>query len=205
VASCSETTAKGTPCTREAVADGRCKQHSGTGKAQGRPLKVERKLIVPDGKGGKIETTVGERIVQLLRAGNYKEIAARAAGVGTSTLYRWLETGEADHEHDRDTPLREFWDAVEKAQAEAEATDLALIAKAARSGQWQAAAWRLERKFPDRWGRREKHTHEVAGPNGEPMDFTVAIGDPETRKRAHDLVEQLARPPRHQRDGESES
>lgn len=42
-----------------------------------------------------------------------------------------------------------------------------LIGKAAEN-QWQAAAWRLERKFPDRWGRNrsgradEGFTHEQA-------------------------------------------
>ena len=40
--------------------------------------------------------------------------------------------------------------AVEKAQAESESRDVALIAKAA-SEDWRAAAWRLERKAPRRY------------------------------------------------------
>jgi len=43
--------------------------------------------------------------------------------------------------------------AVEKAQAGAEMTSIALINRASEM-QWQAAAWRLERKHPDRWGRK---------------------------------------------------
>jgi len=42
---------------------------------------------------------------------------------------------------------------VEKAQAESESRDVALIAKAA-SEDWRAAAWRLERKSPRRYGPR---------------------------------------------------
>jgi hypothetical protein len=42
---------------------------------------------------------------------------------------------------------------VEKAQAEAEARDVAIIAKAAPDD-WRAAAWRLERKAPRRYGPR---------------------------------------------------
>jgi hypothetical protein len=43
----------------------------------------------------------------------------------------------------------------------AEAADVTLIAQAAREGQWQAAAWRLERKFPSKWGRREEASPEA--------------------------------------------
>jgi hypothetical protein len=48
---------------------------------------------------------------------------------------------------------RKFLNQVEKAQAEAESRDVALIAKAA-SEDWRAAAWRLERKAPRRYGAR---------------------------------------------------
>jgi len=41
--------------------------------------------------------------------------------------------------------------------------DVAIIAKAAAGGHWQAAAWRLERKFPDRWGRKTKLTGDGEG------------------------------------------
>ena len=50
----------------------------------------------------------------------------------------------------------DFRDAVEKARAEAEAQKLKAIHIAATDGTWQAAAWWLERSFPDRWGRRER-------------------------------------------------
>ena len=30
------------------------------------------------------------------------------------------------------------------------------IAAAARAGVWQADAWGLERRFPERWGRRDR-------------------------------------------------
>ena len=40
---------------------------------------------------------------------------------------------------------------------------MALIAKAAGEGNWQAAAWWLERRFPERWGRRERVDATVRG------------------------------------------
>lgn len=54
---------------------------------------------------------------------------------------------------------------LEKAQAEAEVEMLTRIRIAAKApNHWQAAAWMLERKNPDRWGRRERVQMEgVAG------------------------------------------
>jgi hypothetical protein len=54
--------------------------------------------------------------------------------------------------------------------AEAEMRDVALIAQAAKEN-WQAAAWRLERKYPARWGRKTQH--EVTGKDGKPVEFNA--------------------------------
>ena len=54
----------------------------------------------------------------------------------------------------------EFWEAVKKSEAEAEASAVLHIKKAANEGTWQAAAWYLERKYKDRWSRQDKVSHE---------------------------------------------
>ena len=113
----------------------------------------------------KLNFDTHNKIITAIRAGNYIETAAAYAGVNKSTLYEWLKRGEREKqrvaENSRygirksEKPYVEFSNAVEKALAEAEIRDVAIIAKAAKE-QWQAAAWRLERKFPDRWGRKDK-------------------------------------------------
>jgi transposase len=145
----------------------------------------------------KLTEEVHDKIVDLIRAGNYASVAARASGIGERTFWRWMKDGEdsdkefAEYEDycddwnelttvERRDPvnqdLREFLDSfefseklyrcwrfwldVKKAEGEAESTALSQIAKAARDGSWQAAAWTLERKNPDRWGRRDRVTHE---------------------------------------------
>ena len=97
----------------------------------------------------KLDPATTQRVVDLIRAGNYLEVAATAAGIHRSTLYRWLRHGR-DQKRGR---YRKFLSQVEKAQAEGESRDVALIAKAA-SEDWRAAAWRLERKAPRRYGPR---------------------------------------------------
>lgn len=108
------------------------------------------------------------KIVQAISAGNYGEVAARYAGIDPRTYYRWLERGRAERTrragpHDSracvvnldEQPFYQFCQAVEKAEADAEARNVAIIQTAARET-WQAAAWYLERKHADRWGRRDR-------------------------------------------------
>lgn len=72
---------------------------------------------------------------------------------------------------------RDFRAAVERARAEAEATLVARVAKAAQNGSWSAAAWLLERRAPERWGKpsdrvnseKEKEDEEGDGENKDPI------------------------------------
>ena len=95
-------------------------------------------------------------IVDALRAGNYVEDAVAAAGIHKATYYRWIEQGEADLEHDRDTAQARLCDAVRQASAASEVEYLTIIREAGERGQWRAAAWFLEHRYPDKWGPRSK-------------------------------------------------
>ena len=90
-----------------------------------------------------------QRLVDLIRAGNYLEVAATAAGIHRTTLHRWMRHGRAQVRG----RYHKFLVAVERAQAESESRDVTIVAKAA-STDWRAAAWRLERKAPRRYGPR---------------------------------------------------
>jgi transposase len=103
----------------------------------------------------KLTAETQEKIVQAIRAGNYIETAAAYAGIDKKSLYTWLKRG---NECPTGTNIHaKFLQAVEQALATAEAQDVLIIGKAAKEGAWQASAWRLERKFPDRWGRKDTH------------------------------------------------
>lgn len=101
-----------------------------------------------------------ERILELVRSGNYMETAARCAGITKDTLYKWM-AADAD-----------FADAVKEAQAAAEALHVSNIAKAAFDGAWQASAWYLERKHPDRYGRQDRRPEGV-----ERVEVTLKFED----------------------------
>jgi transposase len=89
------------------------------------------------------------KILGQIRAGVPKEAAARIAGIGASTLFEWMQ---------RDV---EFAEAVQRAVAESEAVLVARIAKAAGEPRhWTAAAWMLERRFPERYAKRDILQHQ---------------------------------------------
>jgi transposase len=118
------------------------------------------------GRPGKLTPATHKAIVDAVRAGNYAETAARAAGIHPGSFYNWMEKGREA----KQGIYFEFLNAIEKAKASAEIRDVSLIERAA-TDTWTAAAWMLERKFPSRWGRREKL--EVAGDGGGPVKIVI--------------------------------
>ena len=54
----------------------------------------------------------------------------------------------------------QFLQELKKAEVEGEAVAIQVIRKAASDGTWTAAAWLLERRFPQRWSRVQ--TLEIA-------------------------------------------
>jgi hypothetical protein len=51
-------------------------------------------------------------------------------------------------------------DALRTAEAEAVIKNVEVITRAAQDGDWRAAAWFLEHKYPDRWARLEKRADQ---------------------------------------------
>lgn len=106
------------------------------------------------GRKTKCTPEVRKKIVDALKAGNYAEVACRAAGIGESTYYQWIARGRADAEAGRQTVYAEFAEAVKEADARAEQYAVAMVLKAMPTN-WQAAMTFLERRFPKRWRRRD--------------------------------------------------
>ena len=78
------------------------------------------------------------RIFDALRLGLPAEVAAAAAGISRTTFWDWIKED------------RQFSDAVLKAASECQARCMLTIQKAAAE-HWQAAAWTLERRWPQHY------------------------------------------------------
>lgn len=95
----------------------------------------------------KLTPDVQERICQAIAIGATYDLAAKYGGVDYRTFHRWRESN------------RQFCQAVEDAEGRAVVGWLAKIEKAANEGAWQAAAWKLERRYPADYGRTVQDQH----------------------------------------------
>lgn len=118
----------------------------------------------------KLNPEVQEIICRAIRSGNYLHTAAEAAGVSRQTVWNWKEKGEKA----LTGKYRDFFDALKKAEAEAVQRNVALIQIAAET-QWTAAAWWLERKHPNDFGRLERVEH--TGADGRPLVLTFVAAE----------------------------
>ena len=131
---------------------------------------------------------VKDKLLELVAAGNYAEVAARAVGIHPSTLYDWLATGR-DGKQKR---YVDFAEAFEAARATAEARMVTTIQVSAKKD-WRAAAWYLERSQPARWGRR---IMVEGAPDGEPVRVEhsgeVRPGDLDDAERTRQVLAAMA-------------
>lgn len=119
----------------------------------------------------KLNDDTHNTIVTALSQGAFRVVAARQAGIGRTTLYHWIERGEADHEAGKPSRYADLYRAVVKAEADAEHRAIEVIHDAAPKD-WRAAAWYLERRYQDRWGGRVavEHSGRVTHELGDKSD-----------------------------------
>lgn len=126
---------------------------------------------------------VHEALIEHLEAGHAIRHAAALAGVSERSVHRWLahgyeglaleENGEPVPEHL--SPFVTLLADVERARAVSVNAHLHNIATAAADGSWQASAWKLERSFPNEYGKRTVVTGEDGGPVRVQVDHKQAL------------------------------
>jgi hypothetical protein len=128
------------------------------------------------GRPTKLTPEIHAIIVNAIAEGNYIETAAACAGISKETLHSWLRRGARS-----ETGIhRRFADDVNKATAKSEQEGIRNIRGAAArdAKHWTAEAWYMERRFGDRWSRKDRTKLEVSGPDGKPIQV-IKIGDDE--------------------------
>lgn len=98
-----------------------------------------------------------------------------------------LEPNPEDEPTEQEAAYFQFWRVIKKAEAEAEAAAVLHIKQAAQDGTWQAAAWYLERKHKDRWGKSEKVEH--AGVVSHDHSHQLLPTSPEAIEAARERLE----------------
>lgn len=114
-----------------------------------------------------------EIVLRALKLGATLKVAASYAGITEVTIRNWRREDA------------EFDAKCLSAKAEMEVRLLATIEMAAKEPKnWSAAAWKLERIFPDRYGRSNRM--ELTGKGGGPIEMT------DVRKLSDDELRRIA-------------
>lgn len=123
-----------------------------------RPSRARTRVLSPV----KYDDRVHASVVAAIRAGASIGRAAAIAGVSRAAVFNWLASPAPE--------LQAFAADVAKARAEY-AEVLRAKVETAGDDDWKAAAWLLERQFPDEFGKVDRH--EVAA--AEPMRPEVRV------------------------------
>ncbi len=115
------------------------------------------------------------RFVEAVGLGATYELAARYAGFDDSTFRRYMSDDRPE--------FQAFRAAVWQAEAEGVQALLARIHTAAATD-WRAAAWILERRHPDDYGRVTRT--QVSGPDGGPVPVGCVVIVPGTAASAEE-------------------
>lgn len=133
------------------------------------------------GRPTKLTPELTGRIAAVVRDGNYLITACQICGISKQSFLNWMSRGEEEAGNGRGL-FFDFMCAIKKAEAEAEAERLARITEAGKGGQlskvitytrkdgtevqeetftipqWLADMTTLERRHPERWGRKDRST-----------------------------------------------
>lgn len=118
----------------------------------------------------KLGPEVKQRVLEAIRLGATYELACQYAGIHRASLHRYRKDAT-------------FATEVEKAEGQAVVGWLARIEQAARDGEWTAAAWKLERRYPEVYGRRRL---EVDARVEHVVEVTIALGERELDGRSYE-------------------
>ncbi len=123
------------------------------------------------GRPSKLTPETQARIAQAIEVGATYALAAQYGGVAYNTFNEWMKKGEAA----KAGKYYDFYELIKNAEGKAAVKWLALIDKAAVDT-WQAAAWKLERRYPRDYGRTVV-SQEISGPEGGEVNIVVKWGD----------------------------
>ena len=104
------------------------------------------------GRPSKLTDILVKEICEYIATGNTFERACRLSNISESIFYDWKAKGEKE----KQGKYLDFLEAIKKAGEKFKQTNIDIIQQAAKDGTWQAAAWLLERKHPEEFGRRDR-------------------------------------------------
>lgn len=108
--------------------------------------------MAPPGRPTKLTPELLQELAAGIMVGMTIEHACARAGISKQTYYNWRARGRAESD-DPESLYAILEAALSAAEGQMVFQALGVVQAAAGTGQWQAAAWLLERRFPAIYGR----------------------------------------------------
>ena len=132
-----------------------------------------------EGPKQKLTQEVADAIIESIEAGSFASVAARAAGVSRASFWRWVREGRKPG---APAAWRKFAERYDTAAAMAETDAVKVVRNSMVDGEWQAAAWYLERRSPKRWGKAQDQNLLVRH---------AVVDDKTTPQKARELMAEM--------------
>ncbi|VTS03094.1 hypothetical protein [Tuwongella immobilis] len=140
-------------------------------------MSTPRKKRNAGGRPPALTPEILNRTVQYLPAVLYLETLAGLLEVDRTTMFRWMRRGRKEASRlslnskakpkESERLYLEFYHAIKKGLAIGELNALLAIRHAANRGSWQAAAWLLERRYPERPASEVPNARRLSSATGK--------------------------------------
>lgn len=127
------------------------------------PVYIKKKPVKKPGRPTLLNPTRQAALLGAIEEGMPLKQAAEIAGISYDTLNHWQNRGANES---APPEYRQFCQLLRHSQAVAMQVNISLIREAAKR-EWRAAAWLLEKRFPDEFAR--PHQFEHSGPRGKSL------------------------------------
>jgi hypothetical protein len=105
------------------------------------------------GRKTKLQDDIQKRLLSAIEKGLSIIDSCEYAGISEKTYYNWLNKDiETIKDAGEQKKFIQFLQNIKKAQSECQMYCLDFIMK---DKSWQSKAWLLERRFPDRWAKKD--------------------------------------------------
>jgi len=119
------------------------------------------------GRKTKLQDDIQKRLLSAIEKGLSIIDSCEYAGISEKTYYNWLNKDiETIKDAGEQKKFIQFLQNIKKAQSECQMYCLDFIMK---DKSWQSKAWLLERRFPDRWAKKDMTLNEN---NEKVINFT---------------------------------
>ena len=110
----------------------------------------------------KINQAMVEALSAAIAKGNYPTTACQLCNIDRTSLYRWLDIADAHIAEGKESIYTTLYYSLKRAESDAEDRLVQVVRDAAEvKREWLPAMTMLERRHPDRWGRKDRTTIDI--------------------------------------------